>query len=216
MSRRRGFTLIEVMVALTVMATGALGVMAMQRHVILGNRHARRIDIATQIAETWIERLKLDATQWPLMHARHPRLATYNVGPRDSSTLRDTEWLRQIVGTPGVFQTITINPDPAVGTGPNISNAFDFFGQDVILGGGVPHFYCASFRLAWARWELAPAGGWPRAIRADVRVWWPHEGSGIGPATEPFASCTEDGSVDGTNYHFVYLSSVIPATNIPL
>lgn len=220
--RRTGFTLIEVMVALTVMTTGALGVMALQRQVVIANRHARRIDIATQIAETWIERLKLDAMEWPLMHARHPRLATYNAGPRDVSTLRDTQWLRQITASPRVFQTIAINPDPAVGTGPSISNAFDFFGQDVVFGGGVAHAYCASFRLSWARWELAPAGGWPRAIRADIRVWWPRERSGVGPATAPFATCEDKGEslspggVDNPNYHFVYLSSVISATNIPL
>lgn len=220
--KRRGFTLIEVMVALTVMATGALGVMAIQRHVVLANRQARRIDIAVQIAETWIERLKIDATEWPLMHARHPRLANYNNGPRDTATLRDTQWLRQITTSPGQFQTIAINTDPVIGTGPNISNAFDFFGQDVAPGAGVVHAYCASFRLSWARWELAPAGGWPRAIRADVRVWWPRERSGVGPATEPFALCTDTdaplspGGVDNPNYHFVYLSSVISATNIPL
>lgn len=215
--RRSGFTLIEVMVALTLMTIGALGLMAMQRHVLIANRHARRVETATQIAENWLERLKIDAMEWPLLTNNMPQAsqAPFNAGARDVATLQFTEWLRQISGAVGVYQTIAINPTPVVGSGPNISNAFDFQGRDVLPGPGVNHAYCASFRLNWARWEV---GGWPRAIRADVRVWWPKERSGVGPATAPFNTCTDTGAAlspggaDNPNFHFVYLSTVIPAT----
>ena len=60
-ARARGFTLIEVMVALGVMTVGVFGLIALQLYTIRSNSHARQLGIATQIAQQWIERIKQDA-----------------------------------------------------------------------------------------------------------------------------------------------------------
>ena len=60
----RGYTVIEVMIALTLLAVGTSGIIAMQKVTAIANRDAKTLVIATQVARTWVERLRADATQW--------------------------------------------------------------------------------------------------------------------------------------------------------
>ncbi len=55
---RRGFTLIEVMIALVVLLVGTLGVIAMQYSAVSGNAFSREIKIATNLGTTRIEEIK--------------------------------------------------------------------------------------------------------------------------------------------------------------
>ena len=84
---RRGYTVIEVMIALTLLAVGTSGVIAMQKVTAIANRDARCLVVATQIARSWIERLRADATQW-----NHPSAIDVN------SDLADTRWLKSVSG----------------------------------------------------------------------------------------------------------------------
>lgn len=207
-SARKGFTLIEVMVALAVMTVGVMGTLALQRQVVVSNRHARRVDIATQIAENWLERLRIDSTQWPKI--LNGNVAAANGRPTGVAVLNNTEWLRSIVGNVNTWMPIRIRvaTAPGNGSGPNISNAFNFQGQDVQVG-AAPHSYCASFRLTWTRFT-GVGNDSPQGMRADVRVWWPRELSGIGPTTAPFATCADaGGNITDGPYHAVYASTVM-------
>ncbi len=56
--RNRGFTLIEVMIALVILLFGTLGVMAMQYMAVSGNTASRDLRIATTMTQTKIEDLK--------------------------------------------------------------------------------------------------------------------------------------------------------------
>src|SRR5271154_1609339 len=68
----RGYTAVEVLMAMTVMTIGAAAVMSMQKTSIQGNLDARKTDMANSIARMWVERLERDAMQWTLPSAQNP------------------------------------------------------------------------------------------------------------------------------------------------
>jgi len=61
---RRGYTVVEVLSAMTLFAIGAAGVIGMQRVTIQGGADARNFDIATNIAREWQHRLQRDSLAW--------------------------------------------------------------------------------------------------------------------------------------------------------
>ena len=162
------------MVSLGVMTVGAMAILALQQHSIRSNSHARQLTISMQIAQQWVERLKQDAASWNAVG-----LAAGS--PTAAEVLANTLFLRAIVGAPNVFQTI---PNTTL----NVSNAFDFMGNDTARDNTIaarPVFYCASMRLGWVYFG--------RAMRADVRVWWPRNESGISSAIlTDFPACGDD------------------------
>ncbi len=185
------------MVSIGIMTIGAMAVLALQQQIIRANVHARQITIATQIAQNWIERLKMDATIWDL--ADKPPAATH--------------WLKA-VGVPNTlanFTTIEPLPETSADGSRMLSNAFDYYGDDLDNSTTAPVglFFCASHRLNWVYANQ-------RIIRADVRVWWAREGESAIRADYP--RCVDDGaslSPGGDNferYHIVYLSTVIRAS----
>jgi type II secretory pathway pseudopilin PulG len=201
--KRSGFTLIEVMVSLGVMMMGAMAILALQQHSMRSNSHARQLTIAMQIAQQWVERLKQDSASWNAVG-----LSTGS--PTAAEVLANTLYLRGITGAPNAFQTI-----------PNVtqtvSNAFDFMGNDTANDNSIgarPVFYCASMRVGWVYFG--------RAMRADVRVWWPRVEGGNAAASvlTDFAACADDnaklnpGGTQYDNYHVVYLPSVIRMTTV--
>jgi len=58
MKKQKGFTLIEVMIAMVVLLVGILGVMSMQYYSVSGNASSREMRIATGISQQLIEQLK--------------------------------------------------------------------------------------------------------------------------------------------------------------
>ncbi|HKP63465.1 MAG TPA: prepilin-type N-terminal cleavage/methylation domain-containing protein [Polyangiales bacterium] len=197
MRRRQAFTLVEVMVSLGVMTIAALAIFAMQQQLIRANAHARQLTIATQIAQNWIERLKMDALRWNA------------AGPPSN-----TRYLKAILAPdadPAGFIPIPLD---IVTNGTEkrvVSHAFDWFGNDLDTTGGAPAglVYCASHRLNWVFDNM-------RVIRADVRVWWPRDGIGASIGAE-YPECKDDNeklNPKGDNfdrYHVVYLSTVLRA-----
>lgn len=61
---RAGFTVIEVMVALVVIAVGALGIFSLHGATMRGNQNARQLSIATERSHAWLERLQRDGLRW--------------------------------------------------------------------------------------------------------------------------------------------------------
>jgi type IV pilus modification protein PilV len=193
--RKQGFTLVEVMVSIGVMTIGAMSVLAMQQQLIRANMHARELTTATQIAQNWIERLKMDALAWNAV-----------------GDLTQTRYLQAIPapGTLGTFGRFTAWSATSGTKSELYSSAFDFYGEalDTTASTPVGLHYCASYRLSWIYANQ-------RAMRADVRVFWPRQGEGV-LATD-YPRCVDDHTAlnpDGTrfdNYHIVYLSTVIKA-----
>lgn len=195
--RRAGFTVVEVMVSLGIMTVGAMGIIALQTHAIRSNGHARQLTIGMQIAQRWVERLKQDTHSW-------------NLPGVPATVLANTRYLKVINDAPNVFSEI-LNSD-----GPDASRAFDYMGNDIMADSeDPPIFYCAAIRPAWVYFG--------RAMRVDVRVWWPREGY---DTRDEFGDCDEEnynqldpGGAADTLYnlnafHVVYLSTVLRLTPV--
>jgi type IV pilus modification protein PilV len=197
--RRQGFTLVEVMVALGVMTISAMALFGMQAQSTRANGRARDMTVASQIAQNVLERMKMDGLAWN------------SVGVA-ADVLNKTDILRLVGGSPGAFMAL---PETAQTRGNKTvvwSNGFDLHGIDVSLTGAqVPPGgvrFCASQRLAWV------FDNPPRAIRADVRVWWSKEAPTRSILAD-FPACVDTnvllapGGARYEDYHTVYMSTVI-------
>ena len=159
----RGYTSVEVLIAMTLLAIGAAGVIGMQRVTIQGGEDARRFDMATNIANEWITRLQKDAAFW----RTQPDLTQL-----DTMGFNSTTWLKNIDGCANKFCTI---PMPA-GAPEGLSPAFDVFGRDLPSGITTEAYFCVQYRLTW----IASPGPSPynrplrpsALMRAEVRVYW--------------------------------------------
>jgi type II secretory pathway pseudopilin PulG len=208
--RRRaagGFTVIEVMVSIGIMMIGAMAVIGLQTQAIRANSYARQVTTATQIAQTWTERLKEDACLWTQRAAVTPEPPETVLA---AVALANTSFLRSILAQRGEW----VSPNA---TAPPVSRGFDFHGRDVSAVAGVtppPFFYCAAYRLNWVFFG--------EAVRADVRVWWPRAGSSADLGTD-FPGCAaaggglnalDPGGTAANNYHAVFVSTVMRVTTL--
>jgi prepilin-type N-terminal cleavage/methylation domain-containing protein len=103
----RGFTLIEVLIVMTIFSTGILAVAAMQITSTKGNASARRMTEATALAEKQIENLMqvpydhtdLDPANNPHVSTRGPYSVNWNVTEidLDSNGINDSKKVRVAV-----------------------------------------------------------------------------------------------------------------------
>ena len=185
-ARRRGYTVIEVMSAMTLFAIGAAGVIGMQRVTIQGGADARNFDIATNIAREWEHRLQRDALSWT-----EPNSLV------SSSNLDSTRWL----ATPNITNTWRV---PAVGPAvPGYAAAFDLLGHDIDPA-DPDHVFCVHYRLDWI--APNPTGASPTGLlRAEVRVVWAR----LESAPPACNDLTVDTAANRNKYHFVNVATAI-------
>lgn len=146
--RPRGYTMIEVMMALALLAVGASGVIAMQKAAVVGNASAKSIATATALAARWAERLRLDAMVW---NAVTP-----------VTDINETRWLKSVVASPNVW---VLPPSTPL----SVSASADPLGADLAAANDTsPAAYCThlSFRQIT-----------PKMISAVVRVTWRRDNS---------------------------------------
>lgn len=147
----RGFTLIEVMMALTVLTIGLLGVVALQATTISSNKSAQQFTVANAAARTWLQRLRRDANRWTMATG-----AT-------ASDLTKTAWLFEVSSASNIW----IRPNASSLEGL-ASPAFDLNGNDVLLSDGAGQLnnvvYCTHMKLR----TIYPDS----LIRAEVRVFF--------------------------------------------
>ena len=207
--RPRGYTVIEVMLAISLLAIASAGILALHSVSAMGNMRTRDLAVGTQIAETWVERLRSDAASWTLPSPSYPN---------QPSNLDNTIWLKVVNTSPGVW----LRPMDVANRG---SAAFDLLGNDVEPGSTAVPVYCTNVRLTW----LFPppvagtnATGTP-LVRADVRVFWRRE-HGPDALFKDICDPANDYSVFDTalamntpyeRYHFVYLSTTIAENVAP-
>lgn len=158
---RAGYTMVEVMMAIAVLAIGLLGVAALQTGSVSGNIQAQETTMATSLARLWVERLRRDAARW-----------TVNVVPVAGATPGEISSTRYLsaVANPPVWVVppngLTIPgaaSDPYASPSGTQTAAFDHWGRDVATG-SANRRYCTNIRIGW----VYPGS----AVRADVRVWW--------------------------------------------
>lgn len=142
-ARARGYNTVEVLMAMTIFAIGASGVIAMQKTAVQANYDARALDVATTLARTWQERLARDAVLW-----------------RTPGSLTGTSYLATLVAGGTDWQVPPVPPSLA-GNSP----AFDLLGRDVPID-DAQMIYCTQVRAQWL-------GSTNSLLRVEVRVVWP-------------------------------------------
>lgn len=202
----RGFTAVEVLVSMSLLAIGAAGVIAMQKSAVQGDHDARQLDMANAIGREWMERLRRDASLWT---------PTDVPGQLPPPNLPNAA-LVQLQDPPQWYLPLTrIAPN---GSQNDVeSPGFDILGRDLPLaglqmaqqGGGGGDWttglmFCTNVRIT-------PLTANQELMRAEVRVFWPRQ---MYTAMNP-SECTQNppGSWALTpptdQYHFFYLTSAI-------
>jgi hypothetical protein len=201
----RGYTAIEVLLAMTVLMIGSASVMSMQKASIQGNLDARKLDMANSIAHEWLERLTADAMAW-----------TLPVTSGAASNLGNTQWLGTGLASPTKFLLPPVPGNQATAEG--LSPAFDILGRDLAMGNAANAAFCVHVNVVQiAQDTLAPPN--PTLLRATVLVFWPKQlvQSGSIPAgycTTWFDVAAAEAAQTGT-WHMVYASTAIRKTPIP-
>ncbi len=183
---RRGYTVVEVMSAMTLFAIGAAGVIGMQRVTIQGGADARNFDMATNIAREWQHRLQRDALKWT-----EPNSLT------TTSNIDNTLWLKA-ANIDNAWRVPAVGP-----VVPGYSAGFDLLGHDIDPA-STDHVFCVQHRLGW----VAPSnnGANPTGIiRAEIRVFW----SRLEHATPACSDLTVYDAANRNKYHFVHVTTAI-------
>jgi prepilin-type N-terminal cleavage/methylation domain-containing protein len=190
-SRRwqRGYTVVELMMALAVMSVGVAGVIAMQGVTAASNRHAKSLAVATHIAQSWLDMLASESSLWV-----------------EDNRLERTEWLVE-----GNINGIWFRPEYSEPL--NFGPAFDALGNAVSLTDIARDTqYCVDLRLSQLR--LVDDGN-DNLVRAEVRVFWRREDAVLLPATAaPAHACALESvavsnDTAGNMFHFLYMSSAV-------
>jgi len=107
---KSGFTILEVLVAIFILAIGLLGVAALQTTAITGNTFSRDRTMGLQLAEEMVDRIRANAGNNPGIYNGLNTAACAGANP----VLGDcTQWQARLLGTglPGVFGNVVVNPN---------------------------------------------------------------------------------------------------------
>ena len=156
-TKRSGFTLVEVMIAIGIMTVGSLGILSMHQAVSGANRTAHEMNTALAITERWIERIERDSLSWSAQGI-------------NTTELNSTDYLSEIAAQ--VSSTDWFRPTPSVS---DEHYAFDYFGTDTNVAADIK--YCTNLRVSWVRQGSS--------ARVDIRTFWLREGHMPGSASHP-------------------------------
>ncbi len=200
MTRReaRGFTVIEILIAMTLMMIGAAAVITMQKTAIQANLDARKTDVANAIARMWVERLRRDAMQW-----------TYVPGNGSAVTISATN--QTLINQTGGW-VFPAGEFSSQGSAPVMSYAFDILGRDLDKSADVASTnFCVNIQIV----PVSPVTMVPPIYRADVRVLWPRAiwlPASTAGAPVSFCTVVDQGLAAGTStqlYHSIYVTTAL-------
>ncbi len=194
MKASRGYSIIEVMMALGILAVGTTGVIALQKVALVGNTNARVADAARLVAGTWVERLKTDALTWN--------------DAMGISDIADTRWLN----VSGVYNPQNLPNATNWVLAPQVANwsspVADIHGADVFDPTSVDGVFCTHLQLSRAVEKRFSLGGLmhPIAMRAVVRVVWRRD---MVPMAECRTMSPADIEADDGRFGFYYITTLI-------
>lgn len=155
---RAGYTLIEVMLSVSVLVVGATGFTMLQGASSRAIQSAQEHTVALQVMETWVERVRRDASLWTAPGIANMTTTKY----LNAGSLAWGNWI-----TP---ETIT-DADTKVIT----SAASDAWGWDRDLAGEAR--FCTKLRYWVAHWSNETGTPVEDTLRVDVMVWRPRRGA---------------------------------------
>jgi type IV pilus assembly protein PilV len=195
-ARSSGFTIVELMMSLAVLAVGVSGIIAMQKVTATTNLHAKSIATATRVAQAWQAQLMVDGSLWRIPHAESGVQTTAAV------SLSKTLWLKNQNSNPAWFRPV-YDPNLAFGA------AFDALGNPVTDANlGQAHF-CVHLQIVPLT-RLENAAEAPNAaLRVTTRVVWPRaQGAPVANHCAPDIDPNVVGN-DTTNFHSIYQTIAI-------
>lgn len=190
----RGFTVVELVMSLSVLAIGVAGIVGMQHVTIGANRHAKNLSIATRIGQAWLDALETDAALWTVTNG--------------ASTLATTTTWLKATPSPGVADWAV----PAHSAQRAFGPGFSALGSPIDPAAS-PQLvqFCTQIRLTFVKPEMT--GGTlsgSGVIRTQVRVFWRRDDSA--PAPDGSDLCSVDRAALDANidsYHVVYFTSAV-------
>jgi prepilin-type N-terminal cleavage/methylation domain-containing protein len=185
-----GYTLVEVMMALTILAIGATGIFALQTTAIRGNADAQDLTVATNVARSWIELIKSDAIQWN------------SAGPVPANDQADTDYLSLADANPPSGNWVTLVPPP--GSGFAVPTPMTRDGRFAANG-----LFCAQARFS-APVPVNPAVPAVAGILVTVRVWW-FKGSYHLRTADANCGAGQEAAMTPnlSRFHWVYMTDLI-------
>jgi type IV pilus assembly protein PilV len=193
----RGYTFVELLMALLIFSIGVTGVIAMQKITVTSNQHAKDLAIATQLAQAWIDQLHADAIAW-----NHPSAS------QAANDLAETAWLSNVAVNNNNWML------PAYVATRSFGPGFDVQGNplDPSDAASPSVKFCTHLRLSWLYQPLATSTITGNGlIRAEVRVFWLRDGRPW-PNNQSIcdvAQVPNSMSADVSRYHFVYNVSAV-------
>ncbi len=195
MTSSRGYTFVELMMAIAVMVIGLGGIIAMQQITVASNMNAKNVAMATHLAQAWLDELTAESSQW---------------NGRDD--FGATVWLRAVGSEAGQPASWLL---PAYDAARNFGPAFD------ARGNPVPQTrwdsdaqYCTHLRLTWLNPQQQANTQGTGLIRAEVRVLWRRYGARGFSGPVPAHACDLDpAAFDRPEtrrwFHVVYLATAL-------
>jgi type IV pilus assembly protein PilV len=178
-----GFTIVELMMSLAVLAVGISGIIAMQKITAASNMHSKSVATATYIANTWLDQLLTDGSVW-----------------RASNGINATTWLKS--SSASWFRP-SYDPDRLLGAG------FDALGNPVTDDNIQLAQFCVHLLLVKFRVNSGAAGD--ESVRATLRVMWPRAQATF-QSSRNFCDNANDVvaiGADTSNYHSIYQTVAI-------
>ncbi|MBI5236391.1 MAG: type IV pilus modification protein PilV [Deltaproteobacteria bacterium] len=121
MNNQKGFTLLEVLVAIGIVSVGLLAVASMQTTALQGNTSARDVTIAVQLAEEMLDRIRVNGGVTPV---NYNGIDTNNncatpVGLTDPVLGDCTQWRARLLdttglGLPGARGVVSVTADSPI------------------------------------------------------------------------------------------------------
>ena len=188
--KKRGFTVVELLMALAIFAISATGVLALQVVSSRTNTHAKDLATATQLARSWQDKLAMDALLW---------------GGPNNWPITQTEWI-QLVNVQDNAWLLPANdtaPVPTFGPAADARGAFVDGTDPTVV------YFCTHIRLS--RLFATPGA---QLLRSEVRVFWPkgaESWSDGAPYCDPAANVLDIGAAT-TEFNFVYHTTTLRET----
>ena len=188
---RRGYALLEVLIASIVVVVGFLAVFALQFAALDANVNAMRYTEATNLAEAWMGVLRRESIMWnqrggiDLTVADMPNLTTGLVLPGAADTTGG--WTVAAIHAGG-------NPvDKNLTTGAATSPGF---------------IYCIHQRLTWMDVRDSSNLFSAELLRAEVRILWPRNERGTLNTTTDYSDCGATAGAENMGNDLANISSI--------
>jgi type IV pilus assembly protein PilV len=169
-------------------------VVSIQKATLIANTNARNLAAATEVAQAWVERMRVDALAW-----------NYPLPPNAPDIGSDTVWLKNVTTSGWFVPAVSVTGNPLPAGAPTA----DVMGADIYNSATDPAApaFCVQARLTQFGqnpnlWALA------RLVRVEVRVFWDKRNA-------PMNCAAQVANALPSYFGSVYLVSGVLANNAP-